>query len=232
MRKLAALLLALCPASLAAPCAAADLAWTTVVIIKTKQEPVREQAIAQYGPFVVLNGERAALVGVTDGTSPAQFAAMVKDYPGLRVLEMLDCPGTQDDIANLRLGRMIRAAGLATVVPRGGSVRSGAVELFLAGTSRRIDGGAEFAVHAWEDESGREASDYAPDAPENRRYLAYYRDMGMDAQQASAFYAMTNAAPFDQPRWLTGEEMGQWVAMGPARPQPALAYLDLGHALP
>jgi hypothetical protein len=231
MRKLP-LLVALCLAPLAAPCAASELAWTTVVTVRQQQAPSRAPAVARYGPFEVLDGELAALVGITDGTSPAQFAAMLRDHPGIAVLEMVDCPGTEDDIANLRLGRMIRAAGLATVVPQGGSVRSGAVELFLAGVTRRIEDRAEFAVHAWEDESGREAGDYAPDAPENHRYLAYYREMGMEAAQAQAFYAMTNSARFDRPLWLTGEEMGKLIESAARTSQPSLAYLDFGPALP
>lgn len=226
--RLLAFLAALC---LASPAVASEVAWTTVVVVKKPQAPVRPEAIARYGPFEVTAPDRAALVGVTDGASPAQFAAMLRDYPDIGVLEMVDCPGTHDDIANLRLGRMIRAAGIATLVPRGGSVRSGAVELFLAGATRRIEDGAEFAVHAWEDESGREAGDYAPDSPENRRYLGYYREMGMDAQQASAFYAMTNSAPFERPHWLTSGEMAKWLGTGPAQVQPSLAYLDLSGML-
>lgn len=190
------------------------------------------QAIAQYGPFRVLDTSRAALVGVTDSAAPAQFAAMLRDYPALAMLELIECPGTEDDRANLELGRLIRAAGLATRVSRGGSVRSGAVELFLAGTARHIDEGAEFAVHSWIDEDGREAEDFAPDAAIHQPYLAYYREMGMDEAQARAFYGMTNSAPFAAARWLDAAEMRQWVGAGEARSAPRIAYLDLQSALP
>jgi hypothetical protein len=78
------------------------------------------QALASYGPFRVLDGKRAALVDVTDSRSPGQFAAMLRDHPGIATLELVECPGTEDDRANLKLGRMIRAAGLATHVPAGG----------------------------------------------------------------------------------------------------------------
>jgi hypothetical protein len=81
---------------------------------------------------------------------------------------MIECPGTEDDRANLRLGRMIHARGISTHVPAGGSVRSGGVELFLAGVSHRADPEAEFAVHSWADEDGLEAKDYPANAPENR----------------------------------------------------------------
>ena len=84
---------------------------------------------------------------------------------------MVECPGTRDDRANLAVGRMICAAGLVTHVPAIGSVRSGAVELFLAGAERDIAQGAEFAVHSWMDAYGREADDFAMHAPENRQYL-------------------------------------------------------------
>jgi hypothetical protein len=126
---------------------------------------------------------------------------------------MIDVPGTEDDRANLKLGRMIRARGMTTYVPAGGSVRSGGVELFLAGERRIAEPGAEFAVHAWVDEDGREATDYAADAPENRAYLDYYQEMGLPDPQARAFYAMTNSVPFSDARWLTASDMGQWVAL-------------------
>lgn len=168
--------------------------------------------IAQFGPFRVLDDARAALIAGTDAASPAAFAAMLAAYPGLKLIEFRDAPGTSNDIANLRLGRMIRAAGLATHVPAGGSARSGAVELFLAGTRRSMDPGALFAVHSWRDALGREPGDFAEDAPENRLYLDYYAEMGMNRAQARAFYAMTNSVPHHSALWLRGSEMARWVA--------------------
>lgn len=168
--------------------------------------------IAAFGPFRVIDGKRAALVGTTDAASPGAFAEMLALYPGIEVIEFLDAPGTSHDLANLRLGRAIRAAGLATHVPAGGSARSGAVELFLAGTRRTADPGALFAVHSWRDEAGREPADFAPDAPENRLYLDYYAEMGMSAEEARAFYAMTNSVPHAGALWLEGAEMARWIA--------------------
>ncbi|MEO5586241.1 MAG: alpha/beta hydrolase [Novosphingobium sp.] len=171
------------------------------------------QGIASFGPFRVLDDGRAALVAATDGASPAHFAAMLRAYPAIALLEMVECPGTEDDRANLRLGRMLHARGIATHVPDGGSVRSGGVELFLAGVRHTAAPRAEFAVHAWADEDGREPKDYAADAPENRAYLDYYREMGMSTEQAAAFYAMTNSVPNAQATWLTAADMGRWVSL-------------------
>ena len=171
------------------------------------------RGIASFGPFRVLDPGRAALVDVTDEASPAQFQAMLRAYPGIALIEMIECPGTFDDGANLRLGRMIHARGISTHVPAGGSVRSGAVELFLAGKTRVADPGSEFAVHSWADEDGREARDYPADAPENRAYIAYYEEMGLAGPQARAFYAMTNSVPNAQAKWFGAAEMGQWVPL-------------------
>lgn len=192
------------------------------------------RSVAAYGPFRVIDAGRAALVDATDERSPGAFAAMLRDYPALAVLEMVDCPGTDDDQANLRLGRMIRERGLATHVPEGGSVRSGAVELFLAGVRRSAEPGAEFAVHAWLDQDGREPDDYAAEDEANREYIDYYRAMGMSAAEARAFYDMTNSVPHADARWLTAAEMGQWVRFDDPRANPhgeTLASLDLSPAL-
>ena len=171
------------------------------------------RAIAAYGPFRVLDGGRAALVDATDTATPRAFAQMLIAFPALRTIEMVECPGTSDDTANLRLGRMIRRAGLDTYVPEGGSVRSGAVELFLAGKHRSAASGAQFAVHSWQDSDGFEPRDVADNDPVNLAYLAYYREMGLSDQQAKAFYAMTNAVPHDEALWLSVSEFARYAAL-------------------
>jgi len=171
------------------------------------------RGIAAFGPFRVLDGNRAALVGVTDTATPRQFAQMLLAFPRLRMIEMVECPGTSDDTANLRLGRMIRHAGLDTHVPPGGSVRSGAVELFLAGNRRSADPDAEFAVHAWLDADGREPQDFPPSDPVNQSYLAYYREMGLSDEQAQRFYAMTNSVPHEAARWLSEAEFARYAPL-------------------
>ena len=228
MRRLLAALLPLL-ALIAAPTRAEVTVYETIevqeLIVESGSERLVEAVlpapksvgIAAYGPFRVLDSSRAALVDVTDHTAPDQFAAMLRDYPGILMLEMIECPGTDDDRANLRLGRMIHARGIATHVPAGGSVRSGGVELFLAGARRFADPGAEFAVHAWADEDGREPGNYAADAPENRAYLDYYREMGMSSSQAANFYAMTNSVPNADAKWMGAKDMARWVKLDQAR---------------
>jgi hypothetical protein len=245
MKRLAVLALAL-SAVLAAPAHAAPARHEVVSEEVIVEEVVVEEGgssrfvqspaatvpkgIASFGPFRVIDGTRAALVDVTDGRSPAAFAAMMAAFPQIVELQMIECPGTLDDSANLRLGRMIRAKGVATHVPSGGSVRSGAVELFLAGSRRMAEPGAEFAVHAWEDENGRQPGDFAKNAAVNLAYIAYYREMGMSPVEARAFYDMTNAVPNRDARWLNASQMGQWVKLENQVAQAPRA-LDSGRVL-
>ncbi len=171
------------------------------------------QAKARFGPFAVVDAATVRMAGDVTSATPRQFAAMLAAFPGLKRLEMIDCPGSLDEEANLVLARAIRRAGLETVVPSGGSVRSGAVELWLAGSTRRAASDAKFGVHSWADEYGREANDYPANDPVHAEYLNYYREMGMDDAKARAFYALTNATPFDEVRYLTRDDMARFVTL-------------------
>jgi hypothetical protein len=169
--------------------------------------------LASFGPFHMVAADRAELIGSIESETPAQFRTLLRAFPGLRQIDMVECPGTGDDEANLVLARMIRRAGISTYVPDGGSVRSGGVELFLAGTQRRAAPTAEFAVHSWMDEDGLEADDYAADDPAHLEYLSFYREMGMSDANARAFYAMTNSAPHDDALYLNGRDIARYVAL-------------------
>ena len=128
-------------------------------------------------------------------------------YPQIGLIRMVECAGTENDEANLELARMIRRAGISTHVPANGSVRSGGVELFLAGLHRTYDHGAEFGVHSWEDEEGHQARDLPASDPVNASYLNYYREVGLPAPTAQAFYAFTNATPFQSIHYMTEAEL-------------------------
>jgi hypothetical protein len=169
----------------------------------------RRPALANYGPFRVMDAQTVEMVGTVDSSTPAAFAAMLAAHTGIARLVMRECPGSIDEHANLMLARAVRRAGLTTHVPRGGSVRSGAVELWLAGARRTADDGAEFGVHSWRDEDGREARDYAASDPVHAEYLGFYREMGIADAAARRFYALTNSVGFDDLRVLGTRDMAQ-----------------------
>lgn len=194
--------------------------WTEVTTTQTVVEAPRGQRIAaaiaglpRFGPFAVVDDSHAALVGEVDRNSPAQFRKMMAANPGIRVLELVDCPGTVDDGANLALGRLIRSHRISTDVPSGGSVRSGGVELFLAGSTRRAAPDAEFGVHAWKDAAGRQPGDFAPDAPANQVYLDYYREMGLTDEEAEGLYALTNSVPNEDMLWLRTRDLRPFIPL-------------------
>jgi hypothetical protein len=169
--------------------------------------------IASFGPFHMVTPDRAELIGSIESDTPAQFAALLRAFPALRQIDMVECPGTGDDEANLSLARMVRRHGVMTYVPEGGSVRSGGVELFLAGAKRAAAPTAEFAVHSWRDEDGLEAGDYAANDPANLAYIDFYREMGMSEANARAFYAMTNSAPHDDALYLNSRDIARYVQL-------------------
>ena len=171
------------------------------------------KSFASFGPFLVVAADRVELQGSIESDTPAQFKALLRAYPGIKQIDMVDCPGTGDDEANLALARMIRKAGIATYVPNGGSVRSGGVELFLAGVKRSAAPEAEFAVHSWLDEDGMEPDDFAENDPVNREYVDYYREMGMSPDKAKAFYALTNSVPHDDALYLKPRDIAAYIPL-------------------
>lgn len=170
-------------------------------------------AEASFGPFNVIAADRAELNGSIESDTPAQFAAMLRAYPGIKQIDMLECPGTDDDEANFAVAHMLRKAGITTYVPDGGSVRSGGVELFLAGAKRHADPGAEFAVHSWMDTDGMEADDFAENDEVHQPYINYYREIGMTPDKAKAFYAMTNSASFDNALYLRARDIAAYIPL-------------------
>ena len=168
-------------------------------------------AIAEFGVFRVIDQSTVEINGIVGSTAPRDFASLLRAFPGITMLQITDCAGTDDDEANFALARMIRARGMTTYVPAYGSARSGGVELFLAGARRRADEGASFAVHSWRDEDGYEAGDFALSDPVHQDYIRFYREMGMSEANARAFYQMTNSVGFDDVLWLTKDDLARYI---------------------
>lgn len=168
------------------------------------------KAIAQFGPFSVVSAQVIELNGAIDEESPAQFRTLLSAYPQAKLLRMVDCPGTENDDANMEVARMVRKAGIDTLVPRGGSVRSGGVDLFLAGVKRTAEPGAEIGVHSWQDYEGREAKDVPADDPIHAAYLRYYQEVGFTPEMARDFYAFTNRTSFSNVHYMTGAEIARY----------------------
>jgi hypothetical protein len=192
----------------------ARAAVTETVEIETVEDeapaPPVSPGIARFGPFSVKTPRIAVLDGETNAATPGEFRAMVAAYPQISQIEMIECPGTLDDDANLEVAQMIRSARISTHVPANGSVRSGGVELFLAGLHHTHDKGAEFGVHSWQDDEGHQARDYGANDPARAQYVRYYEQVGLPPAKAQAFYAFTAQIPFNRIHFLSEGELAQF----------------------
>lgn len=191
--------------------AQAAQAQTVVETWEEDASPACAAGLAAYGPFTVASTSEAQMCGETDSDSPGEFRRMLAAYPAIRTLRLVDVAGTHDDDANFALARMIRRAGIETVVPEGGSVRSGGVELFLAGVRRSAAPGAEFGVHSWQSMDGTDARDATAADPAHAQYIRYYQEVGFSPEQAKEFYAFTNRVAFHDVHYMTAEELRRFA---------------------
>jgi hypothetical protein len=153
-----------------------------------------------------VDGTRAVMTGDLTRNAPDRIGKLLENHPNLELIELLDCPGSLDDQAALEASRMIRAAGINTLVPENGEIASGAVDFFIAGVERQVEDGGLVGVHSWSDGS-REGADLPPEDSEHDLYEKYYSEMGISDQ----FYWFTlNAASSDDIHWMTQEELFQY----------------------
>lgn len=153
-----------------------------------------------------VRGSLAVMRGVIGPSTPGRVLELLIEEPQVGTIVMANVPGSIDDDSCLRAARMVRRAGLATHVPSGGEVASGGTDFFLAGIERTVDEGARLGVHSWAgfDEEG---SDLPEDHPEHERYLAYYRDLGID----ESFYWFTlRAAPAESIHFMRQAELRRY----------------------
>lgn len=187
----------------------------TRFIPETRIAPSQSDALAIYGSFRVTSPQHAEMIGTTDSYSMDRFNQMMAAYPAIKQINMIDVAGTIDDEVNLELASKINAMNIATHIPQNGSVRSGGVELFLAGKKRTAHPTANFAVHSWQDEDGLQPHDYAADHPVHKSYIHYYQKVaGMSARQARDFYWMTNSADHDEFIDLTVSDIAKYAPFG------------------
>ena len=148
------------------------------------------------------------VAGVVDSDSPRRVHDALKDSPDIRVVVLVNVPGSADDEANLELGRMLRQAGMSAYLPARGMVASGGVDLLLSGVRRVVERGASVGVHSWADSDGSTGDTVPRDHPDHRLYLEYYREMGVPEE----FYWFTlGAAPPDGLHWMTEAEMERYA---------------------
>lgn len=152
-----------------------------------------------------VEGTRAYGYGFTDGRSERAVDKLLADHPQVDTLVLINMPGTRDVTSNYRLARTIRQAGLKTELLEQSRIASGAVDIFLAGTERRVACGASIGVHAW-GSSGYDAQDTVWDT-----HRAHSRDFLSDIGIDPNFYDFrTDAAGTESIHWMSVDEINRW----------------------
>ncbi len=164
-----------------------------------------------YGIFSSQDDETVIIEGLIDSDIPDYWDNYITAYPNTNRMIMGDCPGSVDDEANWAAAKMIRDHGLTIHLPSEAIIASGAVDLYLSGTSRTRDVGSQIGVHAWSDGAGNEATDYPVGHEEHEGAINYYVDMGFSQEDAESFYYFTiNAASADDIHWMSDEEIEEY----------------------
>ena len=163
--------------------------------------------------FGIFSSESATVVimnGEIGSHTPQHWDNYIAAFPSTRRMIMKNCPGSSDDTANLEVARKVRLSNLSIHLPADAEIASGAVDFFLAGTSRTRDNGSRIGVHSWSD-GNSEASDFPVGHSNHDPYIEYYKEMGFSQVQAEAFYYFTiNAAPAAGIHWMTDSEIEQY----------------------
>lgn len=142
--------------------------------------------------FSVVN-ERLLMRGTITSRSPSAFYDILAKNPQITTIVLQTVEGSLDDEATIEMGYDVRARGLGTHLQSDSGIYSGAVDLFLAGTTRSMVRGAEIGIHSWADTFG-EGTSYPRDAPEHQLNARYTADMlGSDA----FYWFSLQAAPSD-----------------------------------
>ncbi len=153
-----------------------------------------------------VKGSTAFMSGVIGPGTPASVLRLVFEHPGVRTIEMTECPGSMDDDSNIRAARYVRQHGFTTILRSNSMVASGGTDFFLAGKKRIVEKGARIGIHSW-GSGDFEAKEVPRDDPQHQLYLKYYEEMGIPT---SFYWRTLEAAPANDIHWMTEKELAEF----------------------
>ncbi len=172
-------------------------------------------APTDYGIFSSQDANTAVMNGVIGSNTPAHWDNFIAAFPSTNTIIMKDCPGSEDDTANLEAARKAHSSNLTIHLPADAEIASGAVDFYLAGTTRTREPGSKIGVHSWSDGS-KDATEFPVGHENHQPYIDYYKEMGFSQEDAEAFYYFTiNAAPASDIHWMTDEEIALYKILTP-----------------
>ncbi|WP_281557656.1 hypothetical protein [Thalassomonas sp. RHCl1] len=175
--------------------------------------PVRlvfnESLISGGSSTLVHEGERMTISG-TLGTQTYIDMQEILNSHTISTLVFDSVDGSVNDAINMHTGRLIRQAGLTTLMPADGEAYSGGVDLFAAGVERKYHTGGKLGVHSWCCSAGKPANELGEEHEAHGAQLTYFREM-MGAEKGPKFYFYTiNAAPFNGVHIMSEAELNQY----------------------
>ena len=167
-----------------------------------------EAALGGGDSEIVVNGDSATITAGDLGTKTyIQIRDLIANKPLVDTLVLQTIDGSVNDDINVHTGRLIRNAGLTTLVPADGDIASGGVDLFASGSNRIYTNGGIVGVHSWCCEDGEPASELGRSHEAHAIQLTYFREM-LGKEKGEQFYFFTiESADFDDIHNMTVEEM-------------------------
>lgn len=163
---------------------------------------------------IIVDGNKASIFGSLGTSTYGQMKSAI-DNNNLDTLVIENVSGSVNDAINLHTARLVRNAGLTTLMPKGGEAYSGGVDLFAAGKVRVYEDGGKLGVHSWCCENGKDAGQLSKADPAHNVQLTYFREM-MGVDKGPEFYFFTiDAAPADGIHIMTKAEIDKYQLTTP-----------------
>jgi hypothetical protein len=168
-----------------------------------------------YGIFSSQDEKTAIMSGVIGSNTPQHWDNFIAAFPSTDKIIMKDCPGSEDDVANLEAARKVKTKNLTIHLPSDAEIASGAVDFYLAGAIRTREAGSKIGVHSW-GAGSNSATDYPVGHENHQPYIDYYVEMGFSQADSEAFYYFTiNAAGANDIHWMTEAEIIEYKLVTP-----------------
>lgn len=163
-----------------------------------------------FGVFTFQDDMTVIMNGVIGSNTLEDWDKYIQAYPSTIRIIMKDCPGSEDDVANLEAARKVYQKRVSIHLPSDAQIASGAVDFFLSGEVRTREAGSKIGVHSWSD-GENEATDFAVGHTNHLPYINFYKEVGFSQSEAEAFYYFTiHAAPADDIYYMTDAEISQY----------------------
>lgn len=181
--------------------------------VVTREELLAAFAHGDEPAQFAVSGNVCVMTGVIGPSTPGRVRDLIREHPGVKIIEMREVPGSMDDVANLEAARIIREHGFTTHVPADGIIASGGVDFFLAGARRSVVAGGQLGVHSWGGVEGA-GCDLPREDSSHRLYLDFYKEIGI--KESFYWYTLEAARP-NAIHWMTSEEIEKFDVVNTAR---------------